>query len=325
MTANKVLETIKLVVENSEYVKINYEKLDSVAKRFAKEKLKIPSWEAPVFPEKNNKNTIDFILLANSINFAYTDFNTFEKYSTTFEGMKWRGAFGMYAALKRALNKSIDLLNGAYLENISEKQMKEIFNGNIEIPLLKDRLDIFHEVGGILNNKYSGHFYNLVEDTNCRLFNNGKGLVERLTSEFPSFNDSVIYKGKLVRFDKRAQLGPAMLYGRFRNQGTFKVNDIEELTVFADYCLPKGLRDLEILKYKPELAEKVDNKKLIRAGSQEELELRALTIHASKELENKINQYRDNNYVNALHIDYKLWSESRNKKSPHHLTKTIMY
>ena len=156
------------------------------------------------------------------------------------------------------------------------------------------------------------------------MFDDGKGIVEKLISDFPSFDNSVIYKGKLVRLDKRAQLGPGILFGKFQNEGLFQVVDEDKLTVFADYTLPKGLNNLGILVYSKGLKKTIDNNELIKSGSRKELEIRALTIHASDKLIEKINQYGDKQ-INALHLDYKLWSESRVKKGLHHLTITTAY
>lgn len=325
MGANKVLETTKRIIAEPQYVTIDSDRVDLTAKIFAQEDLRIPSENKPIFLDGNSQATIDFLLIGHSINFAYTDFDTGIKYAKEFMNTEWSGAFGMWAALKKAIQDGVPLLDGNYLRQISEDDLKNILEGNIEIPLFSERLKVFREVGQVLCEKYDGHFYNLVDASNNRLFNEGKGLVERLVTDFSAFDDSVIYKGEIVRFDKKAQLGASSLYKRFRNQCAFPVTDVNELTVFSDYILPKALRDLGILKYEDSLAKRVDNWQIIEAGSQEELEIRASTIHASKMLQDRINMYRNDNPINALHIDYKLWHEFRNKKGPHHLTKTIAY
>ncbi|MCR4327186.1 MAG: queuosine salvage family protein [Nanoarchaeota archaeon] len=323
---NKVLETTKLIIENPKYVFINNKNVEELAEKWSKENLEIPGWEMPVYLSGKTEEVIDSFFLGDSINFAYTDFDTGEKWSSEYKGKEWKGAFGMWASLKKAIEEGMPILDGNYLKEISEKEMRKIFEGNFEIPMFNERLNIFREIGNVLSEKYDGHFYNLIEESNGKLFSNGKGIVEKLTSDFPSFDDSVVYKGKKVRFDKRAQLAPGTLYGRFRAQGETLFWDVDELTVFSDYVLPKGLRDLKILTYEKSLEEKVDNQNLIEAASLEELEIRASTIHAAKRIQDKINEYRKGeNPVNALHIDYKLWAESRVKPGFHHLTKTIAY
>jgi hypothetical protein len=327
---NPVLPDCELALDLAKYVTINAEAVDLVASRFAAEDMKIPDWRLPVYPAENNPATVDFFMLGNSINFAFRDFDTKKDFTRIYAGQEWRGAMAMWASLKLALDSGEPILDSSYLAQVSDKEVEQIFLGVNQIPLVQERARIFREVGEVLQRKYDGSFYNLVEDSNHFLFNKGKGIVERLTKDFPSFNDSAAYTSLLVHFNKRAQLAPGMLYGRFRNRGVFSVEDIDELTVFADYGLPKTMRHLGMLVYTPELANLVDSQQLIESKSEAEIEMRAGTICAANMLIKKINEYRDTRKnpekaVNALHIDYKLWSESRNIKSPHHLTKTTDY
>lgn len=323
--ANRVLASTEQLAKNSEFVFVNSEVLDVVAKRFAGEDLKIPFWDAPVFLDGSDNDVFDFFLVGNAINFAYTDFATKQKWSAQYRNTEWKGAFGMWACLRKAFDEGIKILDGEYLKNIDEENFRRIFAGNFEIPLLNERLSILREVGLVLCEKYAGHFHNLVEQSEKRLFNGGNGLVERLTADFPSFNDSAAHEDKIVYFDKRAQLGAGMLYGRFQNKYIFDAKDAAELSVFADYVLPKALRDLNIISYEKSLAERIDAQVLISANSREELEIRAVTVQASKLLVDKINDLKGKNDVNALHVDYKLWSESRVKPGAHHLTITTAY
>lgn len=326
MGGNKVLETTGRLIKNPKYVFIDLTKLEEVAKELSQEKLIIPAWNFPEYLKDNGKTLLDSFMLGNSLNFAFTDFKTKNKFSTEYKGKQFKGSSAMWVCIKRAFESGVPILEGRYLKDISKDDARKIFAGNIKIPMFKERLKILREVGTVLCQKYGGHFYNLVFDSEYRLFNNGKGLVERLTKDFPSFDDSVVYEGNLIRFDKRAQLAPAMIYGRLNSLGIPFIEDIDELTVFADYVLPKTLRDLGIFIYENSLAERIDNQQIIPSKSQEELELRAATIHASKGLMDKLNQYRDDK-VNTLHIDYALWSMGRKIKSdkPHHLTITTAY
>jgi len=325
---NPVLESTKKVIEFPIYVKINQKKLEETAEKFSKEKFEIPGWNMPIYPETADPKTPDFIFLENTINFAFTDFETKKKFATILEGTEWKGSSGMCACLKRAKDEGAPIFNSNFLENITEAQMKKIFKGNMEIPMLKERTKIFQEVGGVLNEKYKGSFHKLLEASEYRLFGieEKRGLVERLIEDFPSFDDSRILGGEKICFNKRAQLLPAILYGKFQNTGSFKFPDITDLTIFADYVLPKGLRDLGILIYEKGLAKKVDTQQLLLPWGQEEMEIRASTIHAVHNLIELINKERKEKPINALHMDYRLWSESRkNGKTPHHLTKTIAY
>ncbi|MCL5009441.1 MAG: hypothetical protein M1433_00440, partial [Candidatus Parvarchaeota archaeon] len=76
-----------LIASKSKNVEINYKKIEELSYNYSKEDLQLPAWDAPVFPEKLNNETIDFILLGNSINFAFNDFKTGEKYIHEYKGV----------------------------------------------------------------------------------------------------------------------------------------------------------------------------------------------------------------------------------------------
>ena len=291
------------VARQSRNVRINYDKLYEVSRKYSKDDLQLPKWDAPVFPERLDRDTLDFILLGNTINFAFNDFKTGEKYLYKYKDVPFKGAYGMWAALKSALDEGTPILDGSYLENLTKIEAKEIFNKDSQIPMLNERVKILNEVGKVLNKNYWGHFYNLYTTTGGYLFNDGEGLVERLVRDFPSFRDDWDYNGKRVSFAKRAQLAAAMIYEKFLpGVKAFRDGQFERLTVFADYELPKALRSMGILEYSPQLADKIDKGELIPAGSNEEIEIRGCTIAATDELVKFINYTRESNDEAYLHL-----------------------
>jgi hypothetical protein len=64
---------------------------------------------------------MDFFFLTNSINFAFTDFETGIKFASEYKGVPWSGAMGMAACLKKAFDEKIPILDGRFLENISKE------------------------------------------------------------------------------------------------------------------------------------------------------------------------------------------------------------
>lgn len=327
---NPVLKSLKPILKLNKNVQTVEERVKEIAPEIAKEELEMPKWDAPVFIEENSKDTIDFGMITNAINFAFTEFQEpHRKFEVRQLGMdfNWSGAFAMIYCIKRAMPKIFD---AKYLANMNVKEAKEIFKGEtIEIPMLKERVEIFQEVGTVLNEKYKGHFYNLVEDSNYHAFKDGNGVVEKLVKDFPSYNDTANYKGKEVKFYKRAQLAVGMLYARLRGTGLFDIKGIGDLTVYADYVLPVSLTQLGIMKKTEGLENKIQNWVEIEKDNLEELEIRAHTIYGADLLIKEVNKYRpEDKKINALHIDYKLWSETRKpalKGYKHHLTKNIAY
>ena len=92
------------------------------------------------------------------------------------------------------------------------------------------------------------------------------------------------WNGKEIYFYKRAQLA---VYEVYRSTG-IKISGIENLTAFADYKIPQGLRKMGILSYSKELSEKVDSKKLIKRDSEEEIEIRANSIWAIEYMKDEL-------------------------------------
>ena len=129
-----------------------------------------------------------------------------------------------------------------------------------------------------------------------------------------------------MRFWKLAQLAVWILEITLRPQGGAGFADLDELTAFADYIVPAALRVMGILRYSDELAGAVDEGRLIEAGSDWELELRAHTIYACSLLRDRVNALRPPELrVIAPQIDARLWLPFHRTHAPHHLTRTTFY
>lgn len=319
---NPVLSSLESVVREAKHIKVDFGRLKQVAQEIPADKVTPADWTFPPYKPENDDSTVDFFMLMNSINFLFFDPATMEKYQVKVGDKEFTGADGMVASLNRAIDEGKPMLNADYLSTISKEDMAHIFRGNIELPLLEERRQIFHEVGRVLNEKYDGSFRNLVSAADGRAFNDGNGIVERLTRDFPSFQDS---EGEAV-FNKRAQLAVGMLASRLAGTGTFDAPDVDQLTVFADYQLPRGLRAMGILKYDEELAAKVDSGTPIEKGSVMEKELRAQTIVASQLLINEMKKRPGLEKLDARGLDSFLWSTARkDKNSKPHVTITTAY
>lgn len=322
MLNNPVLESTRFLTVNPQYVKINDEQVAVQAEIFAQKDFVIPSGQE-CFPGKSLSHQLELFCLANTTNFAFTNFETGEKYFTKWQGKDWSGAYGMYASINKALGRGIPFDSPKYLRDMSLADVNRIFSEDSQIPLAEERREVFNEIGKILCQRY-GSFGYLYGFSGGRLFDNGNGFVERLVSGFPSFNDSAVIDGQKAVFNKRAQLAAAEIQGRFLSEGKVAFTDADNLTAFADYVLPKGLRAVGVLEYSPSLASRVDAGVLIAKNSREELEIRAASIHSFDRLLRGINSRRDKK-INALHLDYAIWAGFRKQPGRHHLTKTIAY
>ena len=321
-SAHPILSTIKPVVDASKHVHLHEDRIEAVSEWMAYESLPWPEFRFPVIPDDNDADTMDFIFLTASINFAFTDFERHVTFTTNYDGAERWDSDAMMACLKRALESGTPILEGNYLANVSRSDLERIFTGNIEVPMLEERVEIFHELGTVLEEHYQGRFHNFLHSGPRTT----SAALERLIETFPSFRDESHYRGQRVAFQKRAQLLLWYLHSRFRTDGYFALDDPAELTVFADYIVPVALLRLGILSYSPELENAINARKIIPRNSEEEVEIRATTIWACHLLTQAINERRppDRQVIDAV-VDTRLWTHYHETHWPHHLTITTAY
>src|SRR5271167_1887443 len=327
LTGSPVLDSLRPVIEHSRDVFTHAAKIEEVASWMAYEELPMPEFTLPLGIGAGDPNqAIDFILVADCIDTAFTDFTTHEKFQVDYNGRRWSDSEAEFACLKRALDDGIPILDGKFLSTITRDDLKKIFAGNIEMPMLEEKLAILHDVGAVLAQKYDGRFHNFVHACSPRLYDNGNGLIDRLVTEFPRFNDVSMLDGHEIKFYKLAQLGVWMLYATMHASGKFKLEDPEKMSAFADYIVPVGLRLLGITSYSKELEHAINSYQLIPRDSRWEIEIRAHCIYGTALLREEINRLRaPDTQVIIPQIDARLWTHYHTTSWPHHLTKTIMY
>jgi len=327
LAGSPVLDSLHPVIEGSRDVHTDLEKIQEVAAWMAYEELPMPDYALPFgIGEGSRDETIDFILTCDSIDTAFTDFTTHAKFQVDYAGRHWSDSDALFACMKRALDHGIPVLDGSFLSDVTRSQMEKIFAGNIELPMLDEKLEVLHQVGAVLAEKYHARFHHFVDSCPPRLYDNGNGLVERLVAEFPRFNDVSKYDGHTIKIYKLAQLGLWFVYSSLRKSGEFPLEDLEKMTAFADYMVPVPLRLMGILSYSSELEKAISSHQVIQRDSAWEVEIRAHTIYATAMLCEAINAIRPKELQIVIpQIDARLWTHYHTTWWPHHLTKTIMY
>jgi len=327
LSGSPVLDSLRPAIENSRDVRTNIGKIIEVAGWMGYEELPLPEFTLPFGVGAGDaKEAIDFILVADSIDTAFTDFSTHEKFQVDLAGQHWSDSDAEFACLKRALDLGKPILDGKYLAKISRSELDDIFAGNIKMPMLDEKLAVLHQVGAVLAEKYDGRFHKFVQACSPRLYDRGNGLIGRMVKEFPRFNDVSEFEGHEIKFYKLAQLGVWMLYSTLHKSGKFRLDDPEKMTAFADYIVPVALRLLGITSYSPELENAINTHQLIPRDSRHEIEIRAHCLYATALLAEEINKVRGpKEQVIIPQIDARLWTHYHTTSWPHHLTQTIMY
>jgi Potential Queuosine, Q, salvage protein family len=322
-----VLDSVRYAVESSRSVETNYDKIVEVASWMAYEELPMPEFTLPFgVGQKDGDEAIDFVMVADSIDTAFTDFTRHEKFQVDYAGQHWSDSDAEFACIKRAVDNGVPFLDGAYLAKMTREDLNKVFEGNIEMPMLDEKLQVLHQVGAVLAEKYDGRFHNFVKSCSPKLYDNGNGLIDRLVKEFPRFNDVSTLDGHEIKFYKLAQLGVWMLYATLHEQGKFRLDDPQKMTAFADYIVPLALRLHGITSYSEKLEKAINSHELIPRDSRWEIEIRAHCIYATAVLTEEINKRRPANLqVIIPQIDARFWTHFHTTTWPHHLTQTIMY
>lgn len=321
---SKVLSSLNPVIENLQTINLNLDQIMNVADWIAYEDFPPPEQNI----SKNNPDEfIRTTMLINTLNFAFTDFESSTKYEIIREGKVLSDSEAMFVQIQEAISSGVQLYNGNVLSDLDDKQLKNIFKGNIEMPMMSERLDILLNVGAKLSDDYEGDWMNFINAGPKKLYDNGEGLIERLTSEFPRFDDTCQYAEKYnVHFYKLAQLAFWGIHAELAGTGDFYIEDMQSMSAFADYIVPVALEVMKIVEYSEELRNKITNGEIIARDSLEEIEIRSTSLYITAKLTEEINKRRPaEKSIIIPQLDYRLWKQYHATHRPHHLTITTMY
>ncbi|MDP6077457.1 MAG: queuosine salvage family protein [Acidimicrobiales bacterium] len=326
-----VLQSVLGVVKSSAHVHTSEEAVNRVALWMAYEEFAPPSGsvEGPFNFGPDPCTIIDATLLTSSLNFAYTDFESGERFETNYMGKTWADAEAMFARIHQSHRNGTPIFEGGFLADVTAADLAVIFEGNIEMPMLEERSQILNEIGKVLVERYDGRFHNFVQSCEPAAYAGGNGLLERLTTEFPRFADTSSYNDEPVIFYKLGQLCLWSLHVALSETGALSIRDLDNMSAFADYILPIALDAMSILEFSEELENRIADQVLIPRDSDEEIEIRAHTLFATAMLTDAINAIRPaDRQVVIPQVDFRLWSIYHTAfptLRPHHLTRTILY
>lgn len=218
----------------------------------------------------------NYVLALNAANFGSGYKN--EMASTGF----CDGGTGYYFAFASRLRAHFNNREGFWpadeMANLTKGQCAKIFQFNTDLPLHRKLCSQFtahlQALGQVVQNKYGGSFYKMVEAS-------GGSAVQFVTqlAQVPGFADYGHYDGLKVWFMKRAQLTASDLAWKMDS-----FRDLDQLTIIIDDIIPHVLRMMDILTYSPKLAALVDSGQPLPAHGSLETQLRAVTGHAVGQL-----------------------------------------
>lgn len=131
-----------------------------------------------------------------------------------------------------------------------------------------------------------------------------------------------------MAFYKRAQILIADIWACFDDQGLGHFEDIDTLTMFADYRVPQALVGTGALTYEESLVQDLHQHVPLSPGSERECEIRGGSIHAVECIRQALAE--QGIHVHAVLLDFFLWDYAKReaeslKTIPIHHTRSIWY
>lgn len=316
-----VLTSTKHVLDQSKKVKIDPEVIRSLASGVKKEDLRIS--EINLTKRRwTLDNLIQITFVFNTVNFCFWARKDEKKWTVKIDGEELDGSIALFRCIEKEVERNTGFLVGDELANLSRSQLRRVLAGNVEIPLFEERLKCLNEAGRVLEKKFGNSFTGVYKEAD----NDAIVLADLLVRHFSYFDDTAEYKGEKIGFYKRAQLNSKMVSDVLAARGEKELRNLDKLTAFADYKIPQILRNLGIIKYTKELADRIDAYKLIKKGSEDEIEIRVATIWAVELIGQELRKKYA--FLTASHIDNILWNMSQTKakgEKPYHRTLTTAY
>ena len=182
------------------------------------------------------------------------------------------------------------------------------------------------DLGELLETRFAGRFEGLIEEAS--------GSAEELVgllAQMPYYRDVSRYEEFAVPFYKRAQLTAADLAAALGGHGFGAFRDLDSLTLFADNLVPHVLRREGALVYDAPLAARIDAGELLAPGSPEEVEIRALAVHAVERMVAILREQTGaaaGESATARRLDYLLWNRGQRpdiKAYPRHRARCVYY
>lgn len=308
------------VARRGRFVHAIEERIEPFAASLVAAGLPAPVYDTTHHARGSAADTVSFLLALDAVNFGSGYFPHLRKRP----GMS--GYFTVASSLKDRWEQA-DPLTGAELRAIDAGDCSVLFgqegNGGPAEELMALFARALNDLGTWLGERYGDDPLGPIADAD----HSAARLIE-LVSEMPFFRDVSFHQNLQfsVPLYKRAQLLAADLAIAFAGQGPGEFHDLDRLTIFADNLVPHVLRVDGLLEYDADLLARIEREELIPAGSAEEIEIRAVAVHA---VERIVAALRASGIaVTARELDYHFWNRGQGasyKSLPRHRTRTMFY
>ncbi|KAF3941430.1 hypothetical protein ABW19_dt0207845 [Dactylella cylindrospora] len=306
---------------------------EMIIQSMEKEHYGTQTWDGHVLhPHSKDEEQVEFIFVMDLLNFSFWSDDPKDPYQVEYNGKKEDGYWSLVAAIRRALDEGIPITSPYFWVDdtlCSDKLLEYVFrsDSNTPMPMLAERIACLREAGEILCKYFDGSFTNCIREAE----GSAAALVNLIVQGFPCFRDETKFEGRQIHFYKRAQILVADIWASFNGKSYGEFDDINKISMFADYRIPQILHTLGCIAYSPPLDSAVRRLRPLPPGSTWEVEIRGCTIHCVELIRREIIKRHPNATVNAILIDFflydtaKEWEVQGKEMIPTHRTRSIWY
>jgi hypothetical protein len=305
------------VAAKAEHVRLDAEALERLAERLAAERPAPATLDPGSRPFADEATSVAWVLTLNAVNFG----------SGWFPVLRKRPGLSGYLSIATCLREHFARegpWSAARLQRLGAGECARVFEQDPASPAA-ELMSLFARslagLGELLETRHGGRFAGPVEEA--------AGSAERLVGilgALPLWDDVARWRHLELPFYKRAQITCSDLALAFVGAGLGAFRDLDDLTLFADNLVPHVLRVHGVLAYAPALAARIDAERLVPPGSPEEVEIRAVALHAVEALAAVC---RRRGWVASPRVlDHLLWSRGQApemKARPRHRTRCTFY
>ncbi len=306
------------VAGRARHVRIAPEPLERLADELAAGPRTPPEQDPAHHRVGDDATTLAYVVTLDALNFG----------SGWFPHLAKRPGLSGYFTIATALKERFERegpWSAAELAAFEAGECGRVFEQDLASPPVAELMELFaralRELGERIEQRHGGRFEALVAGAE----GSAARLVDEL-AELSFYRDVSRYEELEVPLFKRAQLTAADLSSAFRGEGPGRFRDLDHLTIFADNLVPHVLRCEDVLVYTDALARRIDAEEPIPAGSPEEVEIRAVAVHA---VERCVDRARERGVdLTARELDSVLWTRGHRpdmKARPRHRTRCTFY
>ncbi|MCK5584996.1 hypothetical protein KAJ02_02885 [Candidatus Bipolaricaulota bacterium] len=316
---DEIREGCRQVADRARHVRIVRERIPDYVSPLLTRALLVPSLDTVSHFVGEDEATVAFFITLAAVNFG----------SGYFPHLRKRPGMSGYYTIATALTerfRSQGPFTAGELASMSVHDCTDLFGQDLTDVVMVELMDLFakawNDLGDHLITQFDSSFSSFIEAAHHTAAN----LVGILSRQM-LFRDISHYHGIEVPFFKRSQLLASDLSLAMDGRRLGRFDDLDQLTIFADNLVPHVLRLEGVLEYSQSLNQDIEAEQLIPAGSDEEIEIRACSVHA---VELMIEAAAESGVSwTARDVDQVLWHQGQNpqykKRGKRHRTRTAFY